>query len=384
MLFVVAALGCDDEPDAAAPPPPVASFRAPSPRTDLAESSRVRALPVIEVDEPDASRGERALSHPAAFDLVGTPPGATLIWATDDTVRALRLSRSGEPERAVVVARVNGVAEISAAATTERVAAIWIAGDATLGTAESVLPELAFGKARPIGRTESLESAGRGRLHASATGSGSLMALARTGDEPCERYDEASCANFTMLDLVERRAQRRPGLEVPHPCARPIAGFAVAGLHWHYAVCHHDGPATKTVLFTAQQTPSYAQTQELLTGCKPRGITRRGDDIWLSGSCGGEPRAVHVRQLDVTLGTTTTGADVACDDDELILLLSGERTALKADTIGLGALMPSHLVADDARAVWTGETLIVARPVGERLVIDRHVCRAGALQRSAR
>ena len=210
------------------------------------------------------------------------------------------------------------------------------------------------------------------------------MALARTADEPCERYDEASCANFTMLDLVERRAQRRPGLEVPHPCRRPIAGFAVAGLHWHYAVCHHDGPVSKTVLFTAQQTPSYAQTQELLTGCSPRGITRRGDDIWLSGRCGEEQRAIHVRKLDVTLGATTTGEEVTCEDDDLILELDGERVAFDEATVGLGALLSPHRFVAEARAVWTGRTLIVAHAVGERLVIDRHHCRAGMLTRRSR
>lgn len=385
MLLIAASVGCEEATDPPVAPATSPSGDAPSSASsastaDVVSSSRIRRPAIIDVDDEAPERAGLPLPRPTAFDLVGAPAGAVLIWATDDAVRAARLSAQGEIRHQTEVARARGVTELAAAATSDRVATIWIAGDATLGAANGTLPELAFGPARPMGETDPAGPAG-GRLRATATATGEVMALARTVDEPCERYDEPTCANFTMLDLVQARARRRPGLEVPHPCQHPVAGFAVAGVHWHYAVCHHDGPTPTTVLFTAQQKPSYAQTQELLTGCTPRGLTRRGDDIWLSGICSGDQRAVHVRKLDVTLGASSTRDEVTCRDDELIVQLDGDEVKLDASTVGLGALLPAHLVPADARAVWTGEALLVAQAADGRLEIARHHCRAGALHR---
>ncbi|HHH27908.1 MAG TPA: hypothetical protein ENK57_06145, partial [Polyangiaceae bacterium] len=117
----------------------------------------------------------------------------------------------GLPGRALaVVATVPGVAELSAAATSDRLAAVWIGADNTLSTSSASLADMAFTPARSLGATEPFEAARTGRLAASATPAGRLLALARTIDEPCQRYDAPSCANFAILDLLEVDASHRP------------------------------------------------------------------------------------------------------------------------------------------------------------------------------
>ena len=82
-------------------------------------------------------------------------------------------------------------------------------------------------------------------------------------------------------------------------------------------------------------------------------------------------------------GATSTGDDVACGAGKLTLELDGREVVFDRDAIGLGALLPRHLVPDGARAVWTGRALLIARAVAGRLEIDGRPCRAGTLTRGS-
>src|SRR5690606_20450286 len=204
-------------------------------------------------------------------------------------------------------------------------------------TADAV--SLAATGAAPLGIARGGKSGRRGRVAVGEGRGGRLVALVRGDREACEVNGPTTCTLFGMHELPPDGSDGpRPRLALPDPCDRGIVGFAVMGSHLHYAVCNEEEQPV-TTLFTARSSPSYAQAEQLLEGCDPAGLSRLGDELWVTATCGASRAAVRVSGIEVgqtkiALSNTT----IACEEDEKAIVLElgiGGRHRLVAPADGL-------------------------------------------------
>lgn len=339
-------------------------------------------------------RGEtRRLATATAFDLAATPRGAVLAWAPfgGDTLRVTRFGTDGNPvggagATALVPGVGGGAADMSVAAAASGVALAWrdVAPRAAMLRAAWVPSE---GSARrfELGPVWRGGASSRGALALVARDDEALL-LARGLGVRCTGARDESCFSFQFFELGPDEALATGlSLSVPRPCAAHSAQLISARRSspgeargpFEYAICAGAPGATALTVFSIQPSPAYAAAEEALQGCEPLGAGRFGGEATFVAVCGGERRSVSV--------PVGGGALVArrLDSRGLIckaggaLLRFGDDWLRASEPLGrLELLLNEDLAPKGARAVWTGNALLVAREHRGELALERYVCRS--------
>ncbi len=364
----------------------------------------------------------RALAAPGAFALTPVADGALLAWgaprAVGGGVRTLRLGPLGQAldrERAVTERGAAGggaagggaagggaagggaaeehlrqAVEVDAFAVGGRVGLAWVIDDGHhLSVQSTFSPDggARFAEPTSLGRTERL-SGPRGRLAMSGDPE-QLRVYHRLERAPCVAA-AGDCARFDQTDVTrgEPPPDRRVGvLEIGRPCEPLVAGSVHAGGTWYYGVCSLEDAAPRTTVYVIRSEVSYAAAVPF-DGCEPDAMTGLGaDGVVVRVRCGGEARAVRLdvmgREVERFDGFE---AEVACEDGRPTLEVRGggrPRTLrLNEAHDHLEAMLPPELAPSGARAVWTGEALLVAWAEGRELFLRRHQCVDGRLRRT--
>jgi hypothetical protein len=348
---------------------------------------------------PAAPFSNRAVSGEAAFDLVTVSGGAAIAWGrttkTGSEVSIAFTDARGVPrgEPAVIAAPTKSAAgsavEVGLASAGTRVGLAWLARApgggavfASVGDPEThtfAVPNALFDSA--LGDTSQ-----RGHLVVAAGGDSELMVLARGPDELCLTEKGRTCASFGFREIGSTPPERRGlPLAVPGACSRPLVGFALIHDRWHYAVCSEDGAGATVTAFNVQRKPYYAEAKKLLTGCTPLGMTVLGDEVVIAGQCADGRRAMRLGGMsDPVTSVELDKGELACERGRPVLkALGAPPLVLVLDTPhdGLAPLLPPSIAPRNARAVWTGTTLLVATWIENELALHRYECRGSELVR---
>jgi hypothetical protein len=358
--------------------------------------------------EPGAPGGESipfGLSAPDAFDLVATSDGALLVSAEPGAcAQGLSIQRFGADGRArgarsagpTSACRAGGtglrspvvdgrVTEIAAAAGGGRVGVAWIVedgSDALVFAAHGDDDGERFSPTMSLGATVPGGTVSRARLQLTASEPGQLRVGFREPDGACSAH-VGRCARYLTRPLPDPRPADGRGVEgreIPVPCKRMVAGGIWVAGTWYDGVCART-PESVTHVFAIRPEIAYAEAVPTLDRCEPLGVAPgdafavvwgRCDDGIAARTLSPDPardRFVHPasrslacdlgRPLARVRGPGGTGFDVRFD----------------APRARVEHYLPDDAEADSARAVWTGEALVVARPVsGARLRVEARSC----------
>jgi hypothetical protein len=122
-------------------------------------------------------------------------------------------------------------------------------------------------------------------------------------------------------------------------------------------------------------------------GCDPQGIAAARTGIVALGRCGGRSVAAHLTEHGgaVVVHDPAT-ASAECIDGRPSLVLRSPAGAVELPLIGkedrFEAFLPTELLAPGARAAFTGEVVLVARPTSGMVSLARYACHGGRLIRS--
>ena len=364
--------------------------------------------PVAPPPPPLPIAAPRAVSTSAAFDLVATADGAVLVWGVPPRVgggvRALALSATGAAQGHEVDVARRGMAaggaieeapaqvtEISAIASGRRVGVVWMVerGDerrvqATFSSAgaESFAPVRDLEQAPPA-----TEGRSRGRVTVAVQDDGAIVASYRIPDAAC-RASEGHCARFgrSRVDGDEDAARGDEPLEVRSPCDPLLVGALSQGGTHHFGVCHDDG-GPRTTVYAINPAISYAGATDLLASCTPFAMSPVPGGVAVSARCAdgiGVARVDgHGRSGPVVRPATLTPR---CEGEQPVLEATGDGVTLSVPlrerATHIEGLLPERIAPASSRAVWTGESVLVAVPLGNEVGLRRYDCELGELVRS--
>ena len=189
--------------------------------------------------------------------------------------------------------------------------------------------------------------------------------LSRGQKSDCIEATENDCVGFGFhrLDATKAVAQNLP-LTVPLPCDQNSVSFAVAGSRFYYGVCSRATGKPITTLFSIQTDPEYARADRILEGCLPLGALSQDGNLLVVGDCDGQRRAVRVRGGNAeTSELRVDRLDAVCEAGHPLIRqlgAAGLSLPLVAPRDRLEAFLPAALTPRASRAVWTGQTLLVA------------------------
>jgi hypothetical protein len=327
------------------------------------------------------SVADRHVSSAGAFDLVTTEGGAALVWAPagsaslsltlfDEQGRARRTEPVfTESADAGAVPLAASVSEIAAVARGNELGVAWLelAGGATRsrGVVRPISDSASAPRVIEIGSVLGPASRPRGNL-AITSSKDRFLVLSRGQKSECIDATENDCVGFGFhrLDAATGATAQNLPLTVPLPCDQNSVSFALAGSRWYYGVCSRATGKPITTLFSIQTDPEYARADRILEGCLPLGALSQGADLLVVGDCGGERRGVRMRGGNAESSELRVDRlDAVCDAGHPLLQQqgpSGLHLSLDGPRDRLEAFLPSNLAAQASRAVWTGQTLLVA------------------------
>jgi hypothetical protein len=371
--------------------------------------STTRAPGATAVASGKSPSGARALDfadqHTAAgaFDLVTTEGGAALVWApAGSTGLSLTLLDAAgatlrsepaftAPDDAGAPAAGASISEVAAAARGSELAIAWLEQASGAARSRGLVRTISDSASAPriveIGAVMPPISTPRGNL-ALTSSQDRFLVLARGQKSDCTDATEHDCVGFGFhrLEATRASAQNLP-LTVPLPCDQNSVSFAVAGSRWYYGVCSRATGKPVTTLFSIQTDPEYARADRILEGCLPLGALSQGGDLLVVGDCAGERRAVRVRGGNAeTSELRVDRVDAVCDAGHPLLHqlgANGLRLQLDAPRDRLEAFLPTALAAPGARAVWTGQTLLVAAVLGGLITLKCYQCDSTLLREIA-
>jgi len=337
--------------------------------------------------------GTPALSKPVTaiggFDLSLHGDGALLVWSDEAAaargVYALRLDARGKARAAPlrVGALETGVRaiEIVAASSAELTAIGWVgwngrkaetfalSGDAVAGT---------FGAPAALGEPAITSTARRGRLALAARSKGGPLAFFRGAEQACaDRAALDACTSFGFRALEPTGPLSRGfPLSVPGACDTGVSGLAVVGERWHYGVCVVRGGRRVTTVFSVEPAQQFARVDEVLRGCIPLGIARVGDQAVAGGDCDGLWQGARFPGGDHPAEALAGDVSLACAGGAPVLRSGDGRFSLRlsAPIERLEALLPPRHFGPAARAVWTGQALVVAAWDGTQVSVRSDGC----------
>lgn len=340
---------------------------------------------------PQASASSSAPSpsptpnRPGAFDLASTDTGAILVTAIPKRGLAFRLLDHGgatqAQETSFELDKGTEIDELSSATLGSELGVVWSERTATGIRARGLVRPLlgqGRGPAADIGPMIEPVSTPRGNL-AIGVSDAHFLVLARGGPATCVDPARAGCVGFDFFRVTSGGATKTGlPLAVPQPCLQNSVSFAVSNDRFYYGVCSQGSGRPVTTLFSIQNEPAYARADDVLAGCLPLGALADGRDLIVAGECGGTRRAVRVRHGNAeVVDVRMEHLDVVCEAGQplirelgaggLHLSLSGRRDRLEA-------FLPDAFRMPQARAVWTGEALLVAGSVGAAVSIKSYRC----------
>ncbi|MCS6797145.1 MAG: hypothetical protein NZ898_01220 [Myxococcota bacterium] len=402
LALLLLLLGCSEQPPPPPPPPPRPPERP----------------PLV---------GPRAVSSRAAFDLVASRQGAFLVFGPTqqaggglvvqplDAIGAPRGSeialeriptrRSGElpPPYALEVVAATAAGRLGVAYVVAEDAGIIVRAVHASDDLQSSSPP------QTLAETGLRLWRGRGQVGLAASADGTLSLLARAGTAPCEASSQTAPTNLPRTDVdpdlvaapartcVRIRAWRlasppslreAESLLLPDACEGPIVGHLWSDGVWYHAVCNLENGVPVTTGYAIQFDPPYARADRLLEGTWPVGLAPvasglrdgRGGVILVAE----DGAMVAIGPMLSGVPMPTTERRVRCDAGRPVLEGGPVRVALSAPTSRLESLLPPQLAPAGARAVWTGEALLVAVPASRDVIVRRYQCERGELVRTER
>ncbi len=359
------------------------------------------ARPPVAAPQPAATR--------AAFDSVAATDGALLFFGppSDDGggLRVQPLDALGGARGAETIVSIDDpddveavssyVLEVAAAAGGGRVGVAWtvrrrLAVDARAShgsdRAETFAPVI------ELGETEIGPRIVRGVVAVAASDDGTLAAFHRAGRGPCVDGGTDRCvyvANERLGGSTGSDGRRGLPLAIPEVCDGPVPGYAWVDGTQYYALCTIDEGVPATTVYGIRFEPQYAEADRVLVGATPIGLARAGEGaVVVLGRRDDRVDAVryaNVGQERALLDDVTRR--VRCDgvrpNVELVPASGNVVTIeLRGPESRIEAVLPEEIAPAGARAVWTGEALLVAVPFPPEVVIHRFQCVDGELTRT--
>ncbi len=285
--------------------------------------------------------------------------------------------------------------EVAAASGGGRVGVAWVARHGrevrvhvSRGTGTS------FSPAEDLGESELPPMIVRGNVAMAAAADGSLSLIHRTTRGPCVDGVPGECARLRITRIGDDGASDRRGLAlvIPEVCDRPVPGYVWADGTWYYSICAQSEGAPATTVYAIQFEPSYAQADRIFAGCEALGLGRVGEGAAVAlGRCAGG-RVDGVRYADAgsnKLVLVGLSRRVVCSEGRPHVVLGGDPGGDQLDlplneaTADLSALLPEAMARPRSRAVWTGEALLVAVPLGAEVALHRYQCEHGEFVRTS-
>ena len=208
----------------------------------------------------------------------------------------------------------------------------------------------------------------------------------------CESSN-GECARFSLrtLGLGDDGVEARDAMinEVRDPCEPLIVGGLARGTAFFYGACHVVAGQPSTTLYAIDPggAGALASAPDVLASCAPIGIVPGGTGAIAVGRCG---EAVGAREVgprgDIVAGVHQGELRAHCELGRPVLEVrggqSGVRVALAESASRIEALLPGEIAPPGARAVWTGDAVLVATPMGRDVALRRYECEADALVRT--
>ena len=331
-----------------------------------------------------------------SFDLVTTESGAALVFASGGSAQlSLTLYdpagavRRSEPVLTTPTdAGVSGasIGEVAAVAHGGELAVAWIEEDGanvrSRALVRSITDSGSSASVIEIGPVFPPVSRPRGNVAITSTSEASaprFLVLARGQKTDCIEKTENDCVAFEFHRLENGHTARQSlPLTVPLPCDQNSVSFAVAGSRWYYGVCSRATGKPITTLFSIQTDPEYARADRILEGCLPLGALAQGGDLLVVGDCGGERRGVRMHGGNVESSELRVDrTDALCDSGRPLLRQlgpNGLKLSLDGPRDRLEGFLPPSFAPANARAIWTGQTLLVATPQNGSITLKGYQC----------
>ncbi|NOY92189.1 MAG: hypothetical protein GXP55_13415 [Deltaproteobacteria bacterium] len=395
LLCAGAALACDDEP-----PPLVLP-------------------PVVPIVRPELL-SPRPIATSSAFDLVALDDGAALVYSPPSRagggVRLAAMdafgSHRGQDPEVFSSVRPEGLsgpfvpvdaAEVEAASGGGRLAIAWVARNNGVFSVVAALGEATgrtFGPPTTLGLTPLRTVGGRGQVAVAVSESGIAEVHWRAGDGSCEPL--AQIAESAALQILggspelcivvhgerlfpDEPAQDSSSWTLPRSCDHPIGGAAFLQDRWYYGICARaeTGDSAATLVLGLNSALNTVHAGPILAGCELMDLVAVPDAVVAVGRCGSGRRLVRVREggraLD-RIGEVTPSVD--CSGAHPVLKAGTFSYPLAGSVAHLEALLPDSLAPRGARALWTGEALLIATPIGREVSLHRYQCEHGELVRT--
>lgn len=363
--------GCSDDPEPLRLPPPP----PPPPRVVVA--------------------APRLVAGPGSFDLVLGDEGPVLLFgppsARGGGLRALSLGRMGEAlggER-VLLGRGGGsrelapqADEIAALAEGGRLRVAWVERDQLVFHVRSMLIDgqaSSPGDVNTVGPTSRTHT-GRGSL-ALAAHEGGFALLHRRQDGPCEDGGRAQCTRFAVDHAGSAASRRGGGLAIPTACDAPVVGFVSSGGTWYQSLCALEEGTMRTTVFGLQFDPQYAHAEHILAGCLPRRMAQVAGGVVVLSECEGG-KGVYVSDAGRTIRELSGSPQLECTPEGVVWSWGELSQPLSAPRAQVEGMLPTSILSEHARAVWTGESLLIAETVGDELSVRRFECDDGRFRRT--
>jgi hypothetical protein len=332
------------------------------------------------------------LSSPSAFELVASPDGLRLLWASAAPeagwLYEVELSPDGapraQPRRLALPARTLGkVTDLSAIYLEQQLALAWVEQGMSEARATA---SMLVGNQPPslldLGPAASSAESARGNLALVAERDQKrALVMWRGLSAPCIEPQSSPCVGFTFRRLRAAAAETMGvPLSVPVPCASHSVQLGTSAGRFHYGVCTREGAEPVTTMFSIQYEPSYARAEPLLKGCLPLGTIDVAGSPWLVADCHGKRKAVPVPLADEQVQAEYIDAlRMSCTPQRAELRQGRFVLALREPRANLQAVLPPNLLPTGARAGWTGDSLLVVYPAGGQLETRVLTCRGGRL-----
>jgi len=350
-----------------------------------------------------APDGYPSLDRAGAFDLASTEAGAVLIIAEHAQLRMTLLDLAGKAQktetlyRAKVAAETGAlpvrqspeIEEVVAATLDTRFAVAWLERDRssarTLGMSGS-LSKTSDATPVVIEDVQQPIATPRGNL-ALGSMNGHFLAFIRGNSTPCADQSQHDCIGYSFFRFDSDNQHRSPPLAVPSPCSENALSFTISGARWHYGLCSGSSSPTTTV-FTIQNEPSYyARADRVLEGCLPIGAVTIADELIVAGDCAGTRRAARLRGDDrAPEELRMDRSEAVCQSGKPLIVqrgLAGLHLPLNGRQDRLEAFLPARFSLPHARAVWTGQTLLVAGLRDSKVTLKGYRCDSTLLREVA-
>lgn len=243
-----------------------------------------------------------------------------------------------------------------------------------------------FRPAQELENMPELEGPQRGRLAVSAYGDGTLVVRTRRLDGPCDgtggTRSDARCGRIAM-HRMRGPSTGRASLRtlVPVTCEPFVFGGLWRDGSSFHGLCGAMRGTPGPNVTVLDPDPQLATVIDTAPGCTPLGIAPVEGGAAVVARCAeGELRATVLdAQGQVLRRLQAASAMAACDAGRMVVGLTsaeGRATLELGERLGrLEALLPAEVAPSGARAVWTGEALLVAAPLGRgEVALRRYEC----------